>query len=149
MKPAPDSLDRYAYHLPIPTRWADNDVYGHVNNAVYYFYFDTVVNTFLIEKSLLEIGLSQTIGLVVETGCQYFAPISFPDIVTAGLRVAKLGNSSVRYEIGLFRNDETQSSAQGHFVHVYVDDEKRRPAPLSTDMRAILETLQSPTNNHD
>lgn len=149
MKPFPDSLDRYTYHLPIPTRWADNDVYGHVNNAVYYFYFDTVVNTFLIEKSLLEIGLSQTIGLVVETGCQYFAPISFPDIVTAGLRVAKLGNSSVRYEIGLFRNDETQASAQGYFVHVYVDDEKRRPAPLSTDMRAILETLQSPTNNHD
>ena len=85
----------------------------------------------------------------METGCQYFAPISFPDIVTAGLRVAKLGNSSVRYEIGLFRNDETQASAQGYFVHVYVDDEKRRPAPLSTDMRAILETLQSPTNNHD
>ena len=143
MKQTPDSLDRYSYRLSIPTRWADNDVYGHVNNAVYYFYFDTVVNTFLIEKGLLEIGVSETIGLVVETGCSYFAPISFPDTVTAGLRIAKLGNSSVRYEIGLFRNDEAQASAQGHFVHVYVDDDTRRPKALSKDMRAILGTLNN------
>lgn len=141
MRATPSNLAGYPHRLSIPTRWADNDVYGHVNNVVYYYYFDTVVNKFLIDKGLLEIGKSDVIGLVVETGCQYFAPISFPDIITAGLRVAKLGKSSVRYEIGLFRGDETTASAQGHFVHVYVDEAARRPVPLPADMRAALEEI--------
>ena len=143
-RPTPHNLSDYPHRLTIPTRWADNDVYGHVNNAVYYFYFDTVVNKWLVENDLLEVGKSEVIGLVVETGCAYFAPISFPDDVVAGLRVSKLGNSSVRYEIGLFRNDETEASAQGHFVHVYVDETTRRPVPIDDEMRKTLETLCSP-----
>lgn len=137
-KPTPHSRSDYKHFLAIPTRWADNDVYGHVNNSVYYFYFDTVVNAFLIDQGLIEIGKSETVGLVVETGCSFFAPIIFPDIVHAGLRVTKLGNSSVRYEIGLFRNDEDTASAQGHFVHVYVDEVSRRPVTISDQMRSIL-----------
>lgn len=137
-KPTPQSLSSYPHNLSIPTRWNDNDIYGHVNNAVYYFYFDTVVNKWLIENGLLELGASETVGLVVETGCSYFAPMSFPDIITAGLRISKMGTSSVRYEIGLFRNDETTASAQGHFVHVYVDEATRRPTPLSDKMRETL-----------
>jgi acyl-CoA thioester hydrolase len=116
----------------------DNDVYGHVNNVVYYSYFDTVVNQYLIEQSVLDIEHSQVIGLVVETQCKYFAPVTFPDVVSAGLRVARLGNSSVRYEIGLFRNDEDAASAQGHFIHVYVDRATRKPTALPQDMRGAL-----------
>jgi len=130
-------LSDYKYRLTLPTRWNDNDVYGHVNNAVYYFYFDTVVNRFLIENDLLEIGKSDMIGLVVDTGCSFFAPMSFPDDVTAALRVAKIGQSSVRYEIGLFRNQETVASAQGHFVHVYVDEKTRRPAAIAQAMKVM------------
>ena len=137
-RPTPNTLESYPYRITIPTRWADNDVYGHVNNSVYYFYFDTVVNRWLIENGLLEIGRSETVGLVVETSCSYFAPIEFPDDVVAGLRVSKIGTSSVRYEIGLFRNAETTVSAQGHFVHVYVNEATRRPAPLSDKMRNTL-----------
>ena len=144
-RPTPHSLSDYPHTLTIPTRWADNDVYGHVNNSVYYFYFDTVVNKWLVENGLLEVGKSEVVGLVVETSCAYFAPISFPDDVVAGLRVAKLGNSSVRYEIGLFRNDETQASAQGHFVHVYVDEKTRRPVKIDDRMRKKLQSLCSPT----
>ena len=121
-KPEPHNLSDYPHKLTLQTRWNDNDIYGHINNAVYYFYFDTIVNRFLIENSLLELGKSDTIGLVVDTGCAYFAPLTFPDDVVAGLRVGKLGSSSVRYEIGLFRNDENLAAAQGHFVHVYVDE---------------------------
>jgi len=137
-KPSAHILSNYKYTLTIPTRWNDNDIYGHVNNAVYYFFFDTVVNRFLIDNGLLELGKSETIGLVVDTGCAYFAPISFPDEIVAGLRVAKLGTSSVRYEIGLFRNHETTASAQGHFVHVYVDEKNRRPMKISDIMRKKL-----------
>ncbi len=140
-KPVPHRLSSYPHHLSIPTRWADNDVYGHVNNSVYYFYFDTVVNRWLLDQGLLEIGKSEIIGLVVETGCNYFSPISFPDIIVAALRVTKIGNSSIRYEIGLFRNDETTASAQGHFVHVYVGEASRRPAPLSDKMQKKLREI--------
>jgi len=142
-RPTPNTLDTYPHHLTLPTRWADNDVYGHVNNSVYYFYFDTVVNRWLIDNGLLEIGKSETIGLVVGTSCDYFAPISFPDSITAGLRAAKIGSSSVTYEISLFRNDETTASAQGSFTHVYVDEKTRRPVPISEDMRAQLKTILS------
>lgn len=140
-KPTPNMLNSYPHHLIIPTRWNDNDVYGHVNNAVYYFYFDTVVNRFLIDNGLLDIGQSETIGLVVETGCSYFAPITFPQPVTVGLRVAKIGSSSVRYEVGLFVGDAKIAAAQGHFVHVYVDEASRRPVTLSAAMRNTLKTI--------
>lgn len=140
-KPTPNNLAYYQHTLIIPTRWADNDVYGHVNNSVYYFYFDTVVNKWLLDKSLLEIGKSETIGLVVGTSCDYFAPISFPDNVTAGLRAARVGTSSVTYEIGLFRNDHTSAAAQGNFVHVYVNEATRRPTPLSDIMRTTLREI--------
>jgi acyl-CoA thioester hydrolase len=119
----------------------DNDVYGHVNNVVYYSYFDTVVNAYLIEQGVLNPETSETIGLVIETQCNYFAPLSFPDPVVAGLRVARLGNTSVRYEVGLFRGDAHEAAAQGHFVHVYVDRETRRPVPLPDALRAALEPL--------
>ena len=140
-RPAPETRNAYRHFQSIPTRWMDNDVYGHVNNVVYYSYFDTVVNQYLIEQHVLNIEASKVIGLVVETQCQYFASITFPDVVHAGLRVAKLGNSSVRYEIGLFRNDEQAASAQGYFIHVYVDRATRRAISLPADMRAALEKI--------
>ena len=140
-RPAPENRNAYRHFQSIPTRWMDNDVYGHVNNVVYYSYFDTVVNQYLIEQHVLNIEASKVIGLVVETQCQYFASITFPDVVHAGLRVAKLGNSSVRYEIGLFRNDEQVASAQGYFIHVYVDRASRRAISLPADMRAALERI--------
>ncbi len=143
-RPTPNTLDSYPHHLTLQTRWADNDVYGHVNNSVYYFYFDTVVNRWLIDNGLLEIGKSETIGLVVGTSCDYFAPVSFPDEIVAGLRAAKVGSSSVTYEIGLFRNDEITASAQGTFVHVYVDEKSRRPAPLSSEMKDKLAAIKTP-----
>jgi acyl-CoA thioester hydrolase len=132
----------YRHFQRIPTRWMDNDVYSHVNNVVYYSYFDTVVNQYLIEQGALDIARSEVFGLVVETSCQYFAPITFPDLVNTGLRVTRLGNSSVRYEIGIFRNDEERASAQGYFIHVYVDRATRRPTPLPADLRAALEKIQ-------
>lgn len=141
MRPEPEDISAYKHRLVIPTRWNDNDIYGHVNNAIYYLYFDTVVNRYLVDNGLLVVGESDTVGLVVDTGCAYFAPISFPDNITAGLRVAKLGSSSVRYEIGLFRNDETKAAAQGHFVHVYVDEKTRRPSVLSDKMKTQLSEL--------
>ena len=119
----------------------DNDAYRHVNNVVYYSWFDTVVNEYLIRRGLLDVEMSPIIGLVVETHCQYFSPVSFPDAVHAGMRVASLGNSSVRYEIGLFRNDDVLAAAQGHFVHVYVDRASNRPVSVPSDVRQALEQL--------
>ncbi len=137
-RPKPYRLDTFSYTLDIQTRWHDNDVYGHINNTVYYTWFDTVVNTFLIENGLLDIGKSETIGLVVDTACQYFSPLSFPQNICAGLRVKHIGNSSVRYEIAIFGEGETHASAQGHFVHVYVDARTRKPKPIPKNMRAAL-----------
>jgi len=143
MRQGPDRLESYPYHLTLQTRWSDNDVYGHVNNSVYYFYFDTLVNRWLIENGLLEIGKSDVIGLVVETSCSYFASVKFPDDIVAGLRVSKTGRSSVRYEIGLFRNAEETASAQGHFTHVYVDEKTRRPKPISDVMIDKLNRIKT------
>ena len=140
-KPAPAQRAAYPHFLPIGTRWMDNDVYGHVNNVVYYSYFDTVVNAYLIGAGVLDIEHSTTIGLVVETQCNYFAPLAFPDQVDAGLRVVRLGTSSVRYEVGLFKASDEAPAAQGHFVHVYVDRETRRPVALPDALRAALEPL--------
>jgi acyl-CoA thioester hydrolase len=141
-RPHPETRSAYAHFLRITTRWMDNDVYGHINNVVYYSYFDTVVNGYLIAEGALDIETSDVIGLVVETQCKYFAPVTFPDAMHAGLRVAHLGRSSVRYEIGLFRNDEDGASAQGHFVHVYVDRTSRKPVSLPAAMRAALERIR-------
>jgi acyl-CoA thioester hydrolase len=140
-RPAPENRNAYRHFQSIPTRWMDNDVYGHVNNVVYYSYFDTAVNQYLIEQRALNIETSKVIGLVVETQCRYFASITFPDVVHAGLRVAKLGNSSVRYEIGLFRNEEQTASAQGYFIHVYVDRATRRALSLPAELRTALERI--------
>ncbi len=140
-RPTPTQKSDYPHHLTIPTRWSDNDVYGHVNNAVYYFYFDTVVNRWLIENGHLEIGKSETIGLVVETSCSYFASIEFPNDVIAGLRVSKIGTSSVTYEIGLFTEGSDSATAQGHFTHVYVTETTRKPTPISDHFREGLNRL--------
>jgi len=131
----------YRHFQIIPTRWMDNDVYGHVNNVQYYSYFDTVVNQWLIEQGLLDIATSTVIGLVVETGCSYFRPVAFPDAIAAGLRVAHIGRTSVRYEVGLFRNDEPTVAAAGYFVHVYVDRASSRPTELPEPMRKALAGL--------
>lgn len=141
--PRPAPLPRTAFRVfrDIPTRWSDNDVYGHVNNVVYYSWFDTAVNAYLIEQGALDIHHGSTIGLVIETQCNYFAPLAFPQTVQAGLRVSQLGNSSVRYEIGLFAQGEEMAAAVGHFVHVYVDKATRRPCALPAALRAVLEPL--------
>jgi acyl-CoA thioester hydrolase len=140
-KPQADLRSSYKVFRAIGTRWMDNDVYGHVNNVVYYSWFDTAVNATLIERGVLNIHAGSTIGLVVETQCFYFAPLAFPQTIDAGIRVAKLGTSSVRYEVGLFAQDEDMTAARGHFVHVYVDRKTRRPVPLPPAFKTFLETL--------
>jgi acyl-CoA thioester hydrolase len=140
-RPEPESRDRYRHVLSIPTRWIDNDAYGHVNNVVYYAWFDTVVNRYLVDAGVLDIRAGAVIGLVVETHCQYFSPIAFPDVAHAGLRVATLGTSSVRYEIGIFRGEDKRAAAEGYFVHVYVDRASGRPVPLPAPLRAALQPL--------
>lgn len=137
----------YKHLSEITTRWMDNDVYGHVNNVVYYSWFDTAVNEFLVKNGVLNIEKSPVIGLVIETHCNYFSSVAFPDRITAGIAVARLGNSSVRYEVGIFRNDETVAAAQGHFVHVYVDRDTRRPSAIPDETRRILQSIQ--VNAHD
>jgi acyl-CoA thioester hydrolase len=133
---------QYRHFLPIQTRWSDNDAYGHVNNVVYYSWFDTVVNEYLIASGALDIQTSTIVGLVVETQCNYFSELAFPQRVDAGMRVAHAGRSSVRYELALFGADADAASAQGHFVHVYVDRASRRPAPLPPPLRAAVERLR-------
>ena len=133
----------FPHHLALPTRWMDNDVYGHVNNVVYYSYFDTAVNQFLIERGALDIHQGEVVGFVVNSGCSYFSPVSFPDTVHAGIRVAKLGNSSVRYEIALYRNDDPLPCAAGHFVHVYVERSSNRSVPVPANVREVLEKIRA------
>jgi acyl-CoA thioester hydrolase len=140
-KPAPQGRQAFKAFRSITTRWMDNDVYGHVNNVVYYSWFDTAVNATLIEQGVLDIHGGRTIGLVIETRCNYFAPLAFPQTIEAGIRVARLGHSSVRYEVGLFAQGEPLTAAHGHFVHVYVDRETRRPVPLPAPLKQFLETL--------
>lgn len=142
IRPIPEGRETFPHHARITTRWMDNDLYGHVNNVQYYSYFDTVVNRYLIEAGALDIHAGAVIGLVVETHCNYFAPLSFPMEVEAGLRVAHVGSSSVRYEIGLFAPGEPQAAAIGHFVHVYVDRHTRRPVPLPDALKQALQPLR-------
>ena len=140
-RPLPEARSAYRVFRSIGTRWMDNDVYGHVNNVVYYSWFDTAVNAWLIEQGALDIHEGEVIGLVIETQCNYFEPLAFPQIVHAGLRVGHLGRSSVRYEVGLFGNNGATTAAAGHFVHVYVDRQTRRPVPLPPSLKSVLETL--------
>lgn len=140
-KPQPEPRSAYQVFRPISTRWMDNDAYGHVNNVVYYSWFDTAVNAYLIEQGVLDIERGQTIGLVIETQCNYFEPLAFPQTVEAGIRVARLGNSSVRYEVGLFAQGAPLTAAKGHFIHVYVDRHTRRPTPLPDPLKTVLEQL--------
>jgi acyl-CoA thioester hydrolase len=138
---ADETRPNYRHFLAIPTRWHDNDIYGHVNNVIYYAFFDTVVNAYYVAEGGLDIHAGPIIGLVVETLCRYHQPLEFPDIVDAGLRVARLGTTSVRHEIGLFRQGDERPAATGHFVHVFVDRVTRRPAPIPERMRVALERL--------
>ena len=140
-RPEPLKRKDFTYFRDIQTRWNDNDVYGHINNAVYYTYFDTLVNNFLIEEGLLEVGKSDAIGLVVETLCQYFAPLTYPEAINAALRTRKIGSSSVTYDIALFKDGDETAAAQGHFVHVYVNEKTRRPQPISDAMHTASKKL--------
>lgn len=140
-RPIRPARSEYAVFATISTRWSDNDIYGHVNNAVYYLWFDTAVNEYLIRAGALDIHSGEVIGLVVETGCAYFAPAAFPDTIFAGVRVDHIGTSSVRYAVGLFRNDDVEAAAAGHFTHVYVDRTTRRPVALPDRLRTTLEGI--------
>ena len=141
-RPLAEPRDAYRVFRTIATRWMDNDAYGHVNNVVYYCWFDTAVNAYLIERGVLDVERSATIGLVIETQCNYFDSLTFPQLVEAGLRVARLGSSSVRYEIGLFAQGAPLTAAKGHFVHVYVDRRTRRPVSIPPELRVVLEALR-------
>lgn len=137
------SRHEFPHYLTIATRWMDNDIYGHVNNALYYGFFDTVINHFLISEGGLDIHAGGIIGLAVETQCRFFQPISFPDVVDAGLRIARLGTSSVRYEVGLFRQGDEAIAAFGYFVHVFVDRESRRPVSIPVPIRAAFSRISA------
>jgi acyl-CoA thioester hydrolase len=140
-RPPLSGRDAYAFWREIGTRWADNDAYGHVNNTVYYQWFDTAVNAWLIESGLLDVAAGDPIGLVVETGCRYARPLAYPDPVEVGVAVERLGGSSVQYRLGVFAKDETEAAAEGFFVHVYVGRESRRPVPLPEEWREKLSLL--------
>jgi acyl-CoA thioester hydrolase len=127
----------------IPTRWHDNDVFGHVNNVVYYGWFDTAVNAWLIENGFLDLAGSEIVGLVVETACTYFESVAFPETVEAGIAVERLGNSSVTYRIGIFRQGGGQAAAQGRFTHVYVERASQKPVPIPAQLRVALTAIQS------
>ncbi len=141
---APETRHQFRHFRSISTRWMDNDVYGHVNNVVYYSFFDTAVNQYLIEEGGLEIDRSESFGVVVESMCRFHRSLSFPDPVEAGIRVTRIGASSVRYAIGIFRPGDPVALADGHFVHVYVDRASRRPSPVPARVRAALERLLVP-----
>jgi acyl-CoA thioester hydrolase len=147
LRPVPAARSAFVHFVPISNRWMDNDVYGHVNNVVYYSFFDTAVNQFLIKRGALDFLSGGTIGLVVHSECDYFAPLSFPGDVEAGIRVARMGGSSVNYEIGLFGAGDDHSAARGRFVHVYVDRVSRRPQPLPEPLRRALAVLEPPASS--
>jgi acyl-CoA thioester hydrolase len=141
MRAKPPNRADYSVFRPIATRWADNDIYGHINNVEYYAFFDTVVNGHLIEHGVLDIHNGNTVGLVVETKCNYFAPLAFPDLLEGGLRVDRIGTSSVQYGVAIFRAGSLTAAAAGHFIHVYVDRGTQRPVPLPKDLWATLHAL--------
>ena len=142
MRVSPHTRRDYRWFMSMPTRWADNDVYGHVNNTAYYGFFDSAVNCFLIEEKALDIDNGDQIGLVVQTSCHYFAPLSFPDILKVGVRAERVGNSSVIYGLGVFGPDQDVASAQGQFIHVYVDRQSRKPKPLNENLRRAVMSIR-------
>ena len=143
-EPRTERRGDYRHTLAIPTRWMDNDIYGHVNNVIYYSYFDTVINEYLIRAGGLDIHAGSVVGYAVESLCRFHRPFSFPDTIDAALRVGHLGTSSARYEIGLFRSGEDKAAASGHFVHVFVDRKSNKPAPIPAAIRTALERLLTP-----
>jgi len=132
----------YRFFYSLTTRWADNDVYGHVNNVIYYYYFDSVANRYLIEEGGLNIGTGEVVGYVVSSGCEYHSPITYPEEIEAGLRVDKLGNSSVKYGIAIFRKGESSAVAHGYFVHVFVNRDEQKSAPIPGNLRSALQKIK-------
>ena len=142
MSPKPEiSRAEYPHYTSLPTRWMDNDIYGHVNNALYYAFFDTVINEYLIAEGGLDITAGKVVAFAAESQCRYFRALAFPGVIEIGLRVGKLGNSSVRYELAIFKQGEPFASAAGYFVHVFIDREAQKPVPLPTAIRTALERL--------
>ncbi len=140
-KLAPPKRSDFVAFEEIHSRWMDNDAYGHINNVVYYSFFDTAVNRYLIERNVLDVLKSEAIGFVIETQCKYFSPIAYPDLIHVGLKVTHVGNSSVKYEVAIFKNDDDIASAAGSFVHVYVNRSTNKPTPIPQDVREILTGL--------
>ena len=141
MKKKPSNRSEYNYFTSLGTRWNDNDIYGHMNNVIYYELFDTAVNKWLLTNNLLDIQNGKNIGLIVKSGCDFFSSFAYPEDIEAGIRVTKIGTSSVRYEVGLFRKNQQLSSADGFFIHVYVDRETNKPLPLDYTFKKALDTL--------
>ena len=139
----PPTREDYKVFYPVTTRWSDNDIYGHVNNVSYYSYFDTAANRYLIEEGGLDITDGSIVGYVVNSGCQYHSPITYPETIEAGVRVDRLGNSSVQYGIAIFREGEPEAAAHGHFVHVFVERAQNRSVPIPRNLREALERLQA------
>jgi acyl-CoA thioester hydrolase len=140
-KLTPPTRSDFVAFEEIHSRWMDNDAYGHINNVVYYSFFDTAVNRYLIERNVLNVLKSEAIGFVIETQCKYFSPIAYPDLIHVGLKVIHLGNSSVKYEVAIFKNDDDIASAAGNFVHVYVNRSTNKPTPIPQNVREILAGL--------
>ena len=141
MKKIPSNRSEYNYFTKVSTRWNDNDIYGHMNNIIYYALFDTAVNKWLINNNLIDINKGKNIGLIVQSGCDYFSSFSYPDDIDAGIRVTKIGTSSVRYEVGLFKETEQNASADGFFIHVYVDRKTNIPLPIDYNFNKALDTI--------
>ncbi|MDC1133441.1 thioesterase family protein [Alphaproteobacteria bacterium] len=141
MKKIPSNRSEYNYFTKVSTRWNDNDIYGHMNNIIYYALFDTAVNKWLINNKLIDIKNGKNIGLIVQSGCDYFSSFSYPDDIDAGIRVTKIGTSSVRYEVGLFKETEQNASADGFFIHVYVDRKTNIPLPIDYNFNKALDTI--------
>jgi len=141
LKKIPSNRSEYNYFTKVSTRWNDNDIYGHMNNIIYYALFDTAVNKWLINNKLIDIKNGKNIGLIVQSGCDYFSSFSYPDVIDAGIRVTKIGTSSVRYEVGLFKETEQNASADGFFIHVYVDRKTNIPLPIDYNFNKALDTI--------
>jgi acyl-CoA thioester hydrolase len=146
IEPEQHQREYYKHHLHIPTRWRDNDVYHHVNNVIYYEFFDTVINGYLMQYGGLDFAQGETVGFAVETHCQFLKPIRFPEVIEAGLRIGRLGNSSVRYEIGIFKANEEDPAAIGYFVHVFVNRETNKPTRIEGKLRDAMEALLVQSN---
>lgn len=137
-KPTLRTREQFKFFFNIQTRWTDNDIYGHVNNVTYYSYFDTAANSLLIQKTGFDIHNSEIIGLVVDSACSFLQELSFPEIIEVGVAIGKIGNSSLRYELAIFKQHQIQAAAQGHFVHVFVDRKNRKSTAIPQNMREVL-----------